>query len=224
MSLTNCQKHNCDYHDELLTVYASGHATQQERQRVEKLLAQCPDCRRKVMELEQTWWALDIWEEDERQVPLHLTRFRARFNEVKTQQPVWQTVFEKAAFFFRPAQLVPAMSMAAVLIIASIVMLQPGMMPNTSSTDNSALKNIVSADTTQTIATATATVSESGTLESRFDYYVALSRHEQSKRTQRRNSNIQTVGYIPNKQILSSFEAMDERPQLRPGVIAVSQR
>lgn len=232
MSSTTCTKHNCDYHDELLTVYATGNASQEERQRVEKWLSQCPDCQRKVMELEQTWWALDVWEEDQRQVPLRINNFHARLAEVKNEQPAWRRVYEHVAFFFRPPQLVPAMSMAAVALFAVVFLYHLGNNLMDSQQDNPAISvtNPVDStiETTPINSQAVVLVGDSTTQqknarrEAFFDEQVRRARLEEMKRAQsfsNRMSYTKTAGFVPNRNIVSAHNSLDEEVQLRPGYI-----
>lgn len=237
MKKTVCQTHNSDHYDELLTVYASGNSSQQDRQRVEKLLSQCPDCRRKVMELEQTWWALDVWEEDERRVPLRLNNFRARLAEVKNEQPLWKRAVEQVGFFFRPAQLMPAMSMAAVIVAAMVIMYQPNGFWKTNAVPGATTANAnhSTTDDTQTgahhnsmqtvIATnpvsATQVQQDALSREDRFDLAVRNSQvQSQANRfMQNRKQYLQTAGFSPSKHIVTSFDAMEGNVQLQPGYI-----
>jgi anti-sigma factor RsiW len=239
MKKTVCQTHNSDHYDELLTVYASGNSSQEERQRVEKLLAQCAGCRHKVMELEQTWWALDVWEEDERQVPLRLNNFRARLAEVKNEQPAWKRAYEQIAFFFRPAQLMPAMSMAAVIIAAMVIMVQPNGFWQNNTDSNPILSQENSsnaADDSQalitqqnsvqaTVVSNTVPVAANGlevlSREDRFDMAVKNSKlnPQENRFMQNRKQYLQTAGFSPSKHFVTSFDAMDGNVQLNPGYI-----
>lgn len=235
----NCQQHNSDHYDELLTVYAAGNSTPQDRQRVEKLLSQCQDCRHKVMELEQTWWALDVWEQDERQVPLRLNNFRSRLAEVKNQQSSWKRVFEQVSVFFRPAQLMPAMSMAAVIIVAAVMMYHPD---NTlinpqenNNTNNVQVTNQqvaldqkpkqIDTPPAQTVLVSYPSVEEKLSREEKFDLALRNngSQKAQGYRTVR-NQYVQTAGFSPSKNIFSSFDMMDENVQLQPVYIPTTRQ
>lgn len=242
MKKTVCQTHNSDHYDEMLTVYASGNSSQQERQRVEKLLSQCADCRHKVMELEQTWWALDVWEEDERQVPLRLNNFRTRLAEVKSEQPAWKRAYEQVSFFFRPAQLVPVTGMAAVIVAAMVIMVQPNGFWSGSSVPNQtvAVENpplqLDQPDTVHTTVAANSVSSQASeqaitSREDRFDLAVKNSRtnshasNSQANRfLQNRKQYLQTAGFSPSMNIVSSFDAMEGNVQLQPGYIPTTRQ
>lgn len=242
MKKTVCQTHNSDHYDEMLTVYASGNSSQQDRQRVEKLLSQCADCRHKVMELEQTWWALDVWEEDERQVPLRLNNFRARLAEVKNEQPAWKRVYEQVSFFFRPTQLMPVTGMAAVIIAAMVIMVQPNgfwsgsSVPNqTVAVENPPLQQ-EQPDTVHTTVVTNTVSSEMAeqdpsSRERRFDLAVKNSQansqatNSQANRfLQNRKQYLQTAGFSPSMNIVSSFDAMEGNVQLQPGYIPIRRQ
>lgn len=68
------------FNHELLVDYASGNCNAQQRSLVEQHLADCAACRKEVMELEKTWWALDTWSLDPRKSGMH--PIEPRFNDL----------------------------------------------------------------------------------------------------------------------------------------------
>ena len=62
--------HTCLFNHERLVDYVSGNCTPEERLAAERHLAHCPECRREILELEKTWWALDVWQEETPPAPV----------------------------------------------------------------------------------------------------------------------------------------------------------
>ena len=54
----------CMFNLELLVAYSTGNVDSKERSIVEQHLAQCPHCRKEIRLLEESWWALDVWNEE----------------------------------------------------------------------------------------------------------------------------------------------------------------
>ncbi|HOJ60078.1 MAG TPA: zf-HC2 domain-containing protein [bacterium] len=84
--------HVCPFNHELLAGYVSGNCTPEERLVAERHLAQCPQCRREVLELEKTWWALDVWQEDHIPVKPRLNDLHMRLAAHQERRGVWQAL------------------------------------------------------------------------------------------------------------------------------------
>lgn len=76
----------CPFNHELLSSYASGNGSAQDRIVVERHLANCAHCRREVLELEKSWWALDVWRDEDISVT---PRFDVLKNRIQAnRQPI----------------------------------------------------------------------------------------------------------------------------------------
>lgn len=76
----------CPFNHELLSSYASGNGSAQDRIVVERHLGNCSHCRREVLELEKCWWALDVWRDEDISVT---PRFDVLKNRIQAcRQPI----------------------------------------------------------------------------------------------------------------------------------------
>ena len=109
-------KPECPFNHELLVAYATGNVELHDRTIVEQHLAQCPLCRQEVVQLEKTWWVLDVWQEDVHNVPLRLDDLRRRLAVSQKSNPFWLRLSDGIQYYFFSIRLGPASAVAGILV------------------------------------------------------------------------------------------------------------
>lgn len=110
----------CPFNHELLSTYASGNGSAQDRSVVERHLANCGHCRREVLELEKSWWALDVWRDED--IPVH-PRFDVLKNRIQaSREPI--SLVQRAKPYWHQASrvLTKSSKFAAAAAVAAFMM------------------------------------------------------------------------------------------------------
>ncbi|MGI6455642.1 MAG: anti-sigma factor family protein [bacterium] len=117
----------CMFNLELLVAYSTGNVDSKERSIVEQHLAQCPHCRKEIRLLEESWWALDVWNEEPPSFePRHgLEDLHRRIAASEAQQPPvarWYDFFHQlkstVQVLTQSSVLRPALAMGLVVFIS----------------------------------------------------------------------------------------------------------
>ncbi|MDP8246323.1 MAG: zf-HC2 domain-containing protein [Candidatus Hinthialibacter antarcticus] len=113
----------CPFNHELLSAYASGNGSAQDRGVVERHLANCGHCRREVLELEKSWWALDVWRDEDIAVQPRFdvlkNRIQANRQPVSLMQrakPYWHQANRTLA---KSSKFAAAAAVAMVMVVAA---------------------------------------------------------------------------------------------------------
>ncbi|MFB3785721.1 MAG: zf-HC2 domain-containing protein [bacterium] len=133
--------HVCLFNQELLVDYVSGNCAPDERLAAERHLAQCAECRREVLELEKTWWALDVWQEEKTPGAPRLNDLRLRLAAQTDRRGLWPMIqdavgcrlallrFRLSSLHFSPATSIASLVfgiLAAALGLTLTQLQQPG--------------------------------------------------------------------------------------------------
>lgn len=118
------------FNHELLVEYASGNHDPNLRSVVERHLATCLQCRREVVELEQTWWALDTWNLESQPAEPRLNDLQLRIAALDEPPPtLWKRAYHFAAHqwdAFKPApRYAVAAALGVALMLPALHMLPP---------------------------------------------------------------------------------------------------
>ncbi len=108
--------HACMFNHELLVSYVTHSVTPGERVTVERHLAHCSICRQEIKELEQTWLALDSWNEEVESVQPRLNDFRLRLNRVRQKPSLREIIQHQIDSFLAPFRWIPTSPVLAVII------------------------------------------------------------------------------------------------------------
>lgn len=115
------QTHFCMFNHELLVMYVAHNVASSERVEVERHLAQCAECRREIKELEQSWLALDIWNEDVESARPRINDLRLRLKAAQSKPSLREMLRKRMEIFSIPWRLVPASPVLAVIITGIFV-------------------------------------------------------------------------------------------------------
>ncbi len=112
----------CPFNHELLSTYASGNGSPQDRSVVERHLANCVHCRKEVLELEKSWWALDVWRDQDISVhprfDLLKSRIETSYEPVSLIQRAKPYVHQANQWFAKSSKFAAAAALAAFMAAA----------------------------------------------------------------------------------------------------------
>lgn len=110
------QSHSCLFNHELLVDYVTRSITPGERVTVEQHLAQCAGCRKEVKDLEETWLALDAWNENKETIQPRLNDFRLRLDAVRRKPTFRERIWNQWEIIMTPMRLIPASPVLAMIL------------------------------------------------------------------------------------------------------------
>ncbi len=129
---------NCPYNHIKLVTYASGNASPSERSEVERHLATCPDCRQEMTELQKTWLALDLWQEEAESFQPRLNDLHLRLEQIKEEPSLWDRVCSSFPIRWENLRLAPTFTLAslvALLLLMPLIQSQMNGVQNQNNTD-----------------------------------------------------------------------------------------
>ncbi len=138
----------CMFNQELLNSYASHSVSASERVMVEQHLSQCALCRREVSRMEQTWLALDVWQEDVESAAPRLNDLRLRLNAVRTKPTLIEKLRNALEACIAPVRMMPVTPALAVIVTG---LLAYAGMYNNSTNGNSTLTQPMTVSTTPSV-------------------------------------------------------------------------
>lgn len=128
--------HTCLFNHERLVDYVSGNCTPEERLAAERHLAHCPECRREILELEKTWWALDVWQEEKTPPAPRLNDLRLRLASQAEKRGAWRLIqdamgcrlallrFRLSSIHFSPATTIASLAFGILTAAYGLILAQ----------------------------------------------------------------------------------------------------